>query len=482
MSQPSPQSSLHDESRLSDESPLRYARDMIRRELRPTLRLALPLVLAEIGWMSMAIVDSLMVGRLPNSAVALGAVSLGGTLYYTVAIFGNGLLLGLDTLVAQAFGRKDLDDTRQSLVVGVTLALVLSPLVMLTVSLWPGVMRRVGIGSDILSEMVPFLRAMNWGTPGLVLYFALRRYLQAVNVVKPVVFAYISANAVNAFFNWVFIFGRLGSPAFGVAGSGWSTCIARFYMAGVLIVAAWRVTRKHPSSAAISLYDFSRVWRLLSLGFPAAMQILLEIGVFATVGALIGKLGAVPLAGHQIALNCASFTYMVPLGISSAAAVRVGNALGQGDRVAAREAGWMAILLGAGFMSCAGIVMLTFPRLIARAFTPDPAVISTGAILLMIAAGFQLFDGLQTVATGALRGAGDTQRPMFATLAAYWFVGLPLGYVLGFRFGWGAPGLWTGLCVALILLGITLIAAWHHRVGVSLPNRGIAELPKLPNL
>jgi MATE family multidrug resistance protein len=446
------------------QSAFAHARDVFRRELRPTLRLALPLVLAEVGWMSMGIVDTLMVGRLPNSAVALGAVSLGSTLYYMVAIFANGLLLGLDTLVSHAFGRTDLDDARQSLATGIALALLLSPIVMVFVLLWPPLMKAVGVQPEIVSAMGPFLRALNWATMPLLLSFALRRYLQAVHIVRPVTFAYVTANVVNALFNWIFIFGKVGSPAFGVPGSGWSTCVARIYMAAVLGYAAWRFSRKHPTSARADMFNVARARRVLALGFPAAMQILLEIGVFSVVSALIGKIGAVPLAAHQIALNCASFTYMVPLGISSAAAVRVGNALGRGDRIGAREAGWMSIALGAGFMAFAGVVLVAAPRSIARAFTPDPAVIAAAATLLVIAAAFQLFDGLQTVATGALRGAGDTRTPMLANLFAYWFIGLPIGYWFGVRLKWGAAGLWTGLCIGLILLGTILLLIWRSKL------------------
>jgi MATE family multidrug resistance protein len=208
----------------------------------------------------------------------------------------------------------------------------------------------------------------------------------------------------------------------------------------------------------------SRVRRLLSLGGPAATQFLLEIGIFSAAAALIAKLGAVPLAGHQVALNTAALTYMVPLGISSAAAVRVGNALGRGDPEGARRAGWTAIALGAAFMICAGIVLLALPRQIARIYTPDEHVIAAGASLLMIAAAFQLFDGLQVVTTGALRGAGETRMPMLVNLVAYWFVSLPIAYVLGFRAGWGAPGVWIGLCVGLMLIGSVLLWVWHREI------------------
>ncbi len=202
---------------------------------------------------------------------------------------------------------------------------------------------------------------------------------------------------------------------------------------------------------------------LLALGFPAAMQILVEIGAFSAVRALAGKMSTMALAAHQIAITCAAFTFMVPLGISSAAAVRVGHCIGRGDLRAARHAGWTSIALAAGFMGCAAIVILIARRLIARIFTPDHTVIEAGATLLLIAAAFQLFDGVQTVATGALRGAGDTRTPLIANVLAYWVLGLPIGYVLGFTLRWGAPGLWIGLCLGLIVVGTSLLAVWYRR-------------------
>jgi len=196
---------------------------------------------------------------------------------------------------------------------------------------------------------------------------------------------------------------------------------------------------------------------------PASGQIGLETGVFAVVTVLIGKLGATALAGHQIALQTVSMTYMMPLGISSAAAVRVGQAIGRGDREGMARAGWTALGLGAAVMSCAAIALLVFPYWIARLFTPEPVVIAAGMVLLRIAAIFQLFDGLQVVATGALRGARDTRTPMICHFTGYWVIGLPLGALLCFRFGMGAPGLWIGLSAGLIAIGVVLVEVWRRK-------------------
>lgn len=430
------------------------------------LRLAAPLALTELGWLAMSFTDTVMVGRLPDSATAIGAVSLGSTLFYTIGVFGSGVMLGMDTLVAQAYGARKLEECHRIMWNSLYLAGAIAPLLMLSVlSLLP-LFPRVGLEPALAAQTVPFLKALVWSTLPLALYFALRRYLQAMHIVKPVVFALISANLVNLLGNWVLVYGHLGARGHGVAGSGWSTCISRTYMVAVLAVAVVYYDRKRSSGlwSASRRLELLRIRQLLRLGLPAALQLLLEIGAFATATFLIGKLGAVQLAGHQIALNVASFTYMVPLGICSAAAVRVGHAMGARDAHGAARAGWMALLFAAIFMSCSGLVLFLFARPIARIYTPEIEVIKAGATLLLVAAVFQLFDGLQVVATGALRGAGNTRIPMLANLVGYWIIGLPLGAFLCFRLKMGAVGMWLGLCLALILIGSALLGVWHWMI------------------
>jgi MATE family multidrug resistance protein len=433
-------------------------------EVRPMLQLAIPLVLAELGWMTMGVVDTMMVGRQRESAIAIGAVSLGSIAYYVVAIFGTGLMLGLDTLVSRSYGAGDMHDAHRSLVNGIYLSLAMTPVLMGVVRLLESVLRSLNIQAAVIDQTIPYLRALNWGTLPLLLYFVFRRYLQGIDRAKPVMFSLFTANLVNAVGNWALIYGHLGHRAMGTVGSGWATCFGRVYMAAVLLGYCvyydlrYKIGLRHASPWP----HMPRVWRLLSLGLPAAMQLGLEVGVFAVATALIGRLGPIPLASHQIALNTASFTYMVPLGLGSAAAVRVGQAHGRCDAHGASRAGWTAILLGAGFMTCTAIAFWLAPRQIVRLYTPDPVVIAAASGLLFVAAFFQLFDGLQAVATGALRGAGDTRTPMIWSVALYWLVGLPAGAYLCFGLGWGAAGLWTGLCAALILIGCALIYFWRR--------------------
>jgi len=280
-----------------------------------TLRLALPLIIAEIGWMSMGIVDTIMVGRLPDSAVAIGATGLGQSLYHSIAIFGGGLLLGLDTFVSQAYGRKDLNDARLSLVNGVFLAVALTPILMLIALCWPPLMQHVGISAELVEPMRPFLRALNWGTLPLLAYFALRRYLQAVNVVIPIMFALISANIVNLVGDWALIYGHLGLPAMGITGSGWATCVARIYMAGVLVVTLLWVESKRslPRWTGEVRVNLRRVAALLKLGTPAATQIFLEIGAFSAATALIAR-PALSIVPERILNRTVTSAFSVEIG------------------------------------------------------------------------------------------------------------------------------------------------------------------------
>jgi len=387
-------------------------------------------------------------------------------LFYAVAIFGSGLMLGLDTLVSQSFGAGRLMDCHHSLISAMYFVLPLTPTLMLLVWCWTPLLAHWGINPSVLHQTVPYLTAIMWSTFPLLLYFALRRYLQAMNRVAPIMFALISANLVNLAGNWILVYGHFGIRAMGAEGSGWATCISRVYMVLVLVVyLPYDASARHTGLFEASLkLDFEQIGAIMRLGFPAAMQLSLEVGVFAAATALIGTLDPMSLAAHQIAMNVATFTYMVPLGISSAAAVRVGQALGRGDVHAAGRSGWTAITLGAAFMAGAGVVLITVPEYVARVFTTDRAVIRTAVSLLMVAAAFQLFDGVQTVATGALRGTGDTRTPMVCHLVLYWLVGLPVGYALCFLLRWGAVGLWAGLCLALILIGLVLLIVWTRKV------------------
>jgi MATE family multidrug resistance protein len=428
-------------------------------------RLATPIVLAELGWMAMGVVDVMVVGRLPRSAESIGAVSIGSVVFYTVGVFGTGLLLGLDTLVSQAFGAGDLDDCHHSLLQAIYLVLAATPVLMGVVWLGTSLLGSLGIQPGVRREAAAYLNAIVWSTLPLLLHYAFRRYLQGMNLVRPVMFALFSANLVNLAANWVLVFGNLGAPALGVAGSGWATFFSRGYMAvflGLYILYHDRMRRSGLLRVA-RRPDAQRILRLLRLGLPAAGQTSLEVGVFAAATAFIGKLNDVALAAHQIAIMAVSVSYMIPLGLASAAAVRVGQAVGRRDAAGLRVAGWTALLLGSLFKAGTALLFLTAPGLIGRIFTTDSAVLRAAATLLALAAAFEIFDSLQTVSTGALRGIGDTRTPMICHFITYWIFGLPAGWYLCFARHWGAAGFWAGFDIALIPLGLVLLGVWRNK-------------------
>jgi MATE family multidrug resistance protein len=413
--------------------------------------------------MIMGLVDTVMVGPLGPAAIA--ATGMGTGVFSAIMIFGAGLMLGVDALVSRAAGAGRPDEGVRWLHQGVILALVVSPIGMLvtwmafvTIDAW-------GLNPQIGALAKPYLEVIALSAPPLLLYAAFRRYLQGIHVVRPIVYALISANLVNAGANAILIYGRFGLPALGVTGSAWSTCIARVYMAAFLYVAIRREHRRqgvaHPHVRFA--VDTERLRRLVALGAPAASQITLEVGVFVLATALAARLDAVSSASHQIALNIVSTVFMVPLGLASAGAVRVGHAVGARDVRRARLAGWTALVLGAGVMIMLGLVLFLFPARLLSAFTTDARVLDIGSRLLAIAAAFQLFDGTQAVTTGVLRGIGDTRTPMVMNVIGHWVLGLPVGYALCFRFGWGVTGLWIGLSIGLIFCAVALTATWIAR-------------------
>jgi MATE family multidrug resistance protein len=432
----------------------------LRTEIGPMFALAWPVAAAELGWMAMGLVDTMLVGRV--GADAIGAVSIGSHLFFAVAITGIGMLLGLDYLVATAHGAGRPDDGRRALLQGLYLAVAVS--IALTAALFglEAQLDHLGLQPSVAAATRPYLRTLTWSLLPLLLFSALRRYLQAIGRVRPVMVALVSANVINAVAGWILVFGNWGAPALGAVGAGWATCASRGYMLAFLAVIVWRGEHGRGTRLARAP-DRILLARLVRLGVPAATQMLLECGVFATATVLAGSLSASALAAHQIALSAAAFTFMVPLGVSAAAAVRVGHAVGRRQPAAARRAGWAALLLGVSFMSASAVVFLTAPHVVLRVFTDVPEVIATGVTLLAVAAAFQLFDGLQVVATGVLRGVGDTRTPMLANLGGHWIIGLPIGAALCFRIGWGVTGLWIGLCVGLIAVALTLISVWVRR-------------------
>jgi MATE family multidrug resistance protein len=302
-----------------------------------------------------------------------------------------------------------------------------------------------------------------WSTPPLLAYVVFRRYLQAMNLARPVMIALVLANITNVVANWALIYGKLGLPALGVVGAAYATVLSRLVMAVFLFVVIVYRERETPSGlrAVPIAIDWPRITAIVRLGSPAAGQILLEVGVFAAASALAATIAPAAVAAHQIVLNVVGLIFMVPYGLGTAAAVRVGQAVGRRDPDGVRAAGGTALALATATMACSAVLFTVAPRLLLQGFTSDSAVLEVGIGLFLVASVFQLFDGIQTVTTGALRGLGNTKTPMLVNLVGHWGIGLPIAWLLCFHWGWGVRGLWAGLATGLILIGATLLRVWR---------------------
>jgi MATE family multidrug resistance protein len=432
-----------------------------RAELAALLRLAAPMVLIQVGLMLMGVVDTIVVGRV--SATALAAVALGNLYFYGITIFGMGVLLALDPIIAQALGARDDLAVSRGLQRGLVLSVVLAAVVsVLMLSVEP-VLTLVGQPADVIPAAAGYVYRLIPAVWPFYLFIVLRQTLQAHRRTGPIVLTIVAANVLNLVLNYAWVYGRLGFEAHGVFGSAWATTVSRWAMAGMMLCLGWRYLKPYVAQRAPNLLEPRPLGRMLWLGAPIGAQMVLEVGAFSTVALFMGWIGIEQVAAHQVAINLASLTFMVPLGVSSAAAVVVGHAVGRGDVAGVRRATGAALVVGAGFMALMALVLIGAPHALARLYTNDAAVIALAALLLPIAGVFQVFDGLQVVAIGLLRGLGDTRVPVIVNVIGFWCIGIPVSLWLGFGLGYGAVGLWWGLVAGLVLVAVFLILRVKQR-------------------
>ncbi len=425
-------------------------------EMRALFRLAVPVTVVQVGMMVMGTVDSIMVGH--YSAVALAAVALGNLYFFGLAIFGIGVLMALDPVVAQAVGAKDEPAIARGMQRGIVLAAVLSvPSSLLLLTAGP-ILTLLQQPDELVPVAAGYALRVMPGVFPFLAFVSVRQGLQAMHRLAPIVVTILAANLVNAVLNYVMVFGKLGLPAMGAYGSAWATTISRWMMALALVVLAWRDLKPYLRPVLPESLASQPLWRMIRLGLPIGIQLQLEMAAFGAIAIFMGLLGTVEVAGHQVAINLASMTFMVPLGVSMAAAVMVGNAVGRGDAVAARRYARAALYTGAGFMAATAGIFLTMPGLLARIYTSEPAVLLLAASLIPIAGVFQVFDGLQVVCVGILRGLGDTRAPMVVALVGFWLIGTPVSVLLGFATPLRAAGLWWGILAGLAAVATFLLA------------------------
>jgi MATE family multidrug resistance protein len=440
---------------------VRYRRASFSAELGQAVRLALPVVAVQLGMMLMGTVDTIMLGRYSAAALASGA--LGNAVSAALILLGWGTVLALDPLVAQAYGARDHAAITAHLQRGLVLAVGLAaPLALATWDLGP-LLLAFGQPPEVAAGAAAYLRGLIPGYFAFLPFVVLRQTLQAMGVVRPAVIAMVAANLVNVIVNWVLIFGELGAPELGVRGAAWATSLSRCALLVFLALAARPVLAPYWRRLDRRAFLWREHLQALKIGLPIGVHYSLELGALAAIALLMGRLGVEVLGGHQIALNLASLTYMVPAGVGSAAASRVGNAIGRGDMPAARRAAAACLVLGIGVMALFALLFALFPDVLAGLYTDQAAVIAVAAALIPIAAVFQVFDGAQVVAAGALRGAADTRTPAVAALLGYWMLGLPFGAWLTLRAGAGPEGLWWGITAGLGIVALVLLVRLARR-------------------
>jgi MATE family, multidrug efflux pump len=432
-------------------------------ELRDLVGLAFPVAAVQVGMMAMGALDTVMVGRV--SATDLAAVAIGNLYFFGVAVFGMGVLFALDPVISQAVGADDEVAVARGVQRGIVLSAALAVLAALLLLPAGPILALARQPPEVIPIASEYARASILGVFPFYAFIVLRQSLQAMNRVAPILWTVVLANLANLFFNWVLIYGNLGVPALGAVGSGWATSLSRIGMMAMLLFAGWPLLRPSLRPLRPEALALGPLRRLLKVGAPIGVQQWLEFGVFGAAGLLMGLMGTVPVASHQVALQLSALTFMVPVGVAQATGVLVGQAVGRGDPPGARRAAGAGLLTGAGFMTVTAALFLSVPVGLASFFSRDAPVIALAAALLPIAGVFQVFDGIQVVASGALRGVADTHVPMLVNLVGFWCVGLPVSVLLGFTLGVGPEGIWWGLAAGIGAVGVLLLRRVRIRFG-----------------
>ncbi len=437
---------------------------MVANEIRETLRLAVPITLAQVALMTMGLVDAAMVGRV--SAAELAAVAMGNALAFAMLCPAMGVTMAVEPLASQAVGADDPDRAWLSLRAGVVACALLSIPTMLLMASSTVLLHVFGVDASVVPAAQRFILARVPGAPAWLLFMAAKAYLEARGVTRPLYVGGWVANVLNLVVCALLVFGDdalarvglppLGLPRLGSLGAGLATSFSNIVLAAFALLMAWRI--RPPGATAFGQGDELRLMtaKVIKVGVPIGMQILTEAGVFSCVGLLVGRLGPSATAAHQIVLGLASFTFMGVLGISGATSVRVGRAIGAREHGGPRVAGLVGVGLGIVYMVlCAGVFVL-IPGPLARLFSDDPAVLATAIDVMRVAAAFQIFDGIQGVAGGALRGAADTRFASLMNVVCHWGIGLPLAVLFGAVLGRGVVGYWWGLALGLLCVSVAL--------------------------
>jgi multidrug resistance protein, MATE family len=453
-------------------------------EARAMLALAMPLILANLAQSAINATDLVLLGRLNADALAAG--SLAFNLYVPLVVFGIGLLSAVSPVVAAERGarRHSVREVRRTVRQGMWHAVTLTLPCWLILWQAPALLMLLGQDPDLAVAAGGFVRIVMWSLLPIFLFFVLRNFIAAIE--RPTWGAVVLVVQVllNALLGWVLIFGHWGAPPMGLAGSALASALANLFVFVALaaVVAFARPFRRYAIFGRWWRADWPRYCELAAIGLPIAITLLLEVSVFAAAVFIMGLIGRDAIAAHAIALQVAAFTFMVPLGLSQAATVRVGFAYGAADRVGITRAGWTALALGTGFMAAMALVLLAVPKLLIGIFlhTGDPrnaAVMVLAVQFLAVAAVFQIVDGAQSVGAGVLRGLQDTRWPMIFAAFGYWVVGIGVGWVLAFPVGLAGLGVWIGLASGLAVVAVLMVWRWSRRAALGLIPDSVFGMP-----
>ena len=434
---------------------------MFRNEIKKTLLLSLPIVVGQLGQLFMSVVDNIMVGKVGIEALA--ASSIANAIFNLIMVVGFGLTMAVTPLTAMAYGAgKDRECgivLRQGILINLFSGLLLCGFTFF----FSECIYLLNQPDEIVSAASLYMKVLGFSILPLMLFQSYRQFAEGVSFLRPAMIIMLLANIINIFANWIFIYGNLGIAPLGLTGAGIATISSRTFMAITLMIVIRKSLKMKRFDPTLNYkkIDFSMMRRLLAIGIPTSFQYFFEVSAFAASSIMIGWMGTVELAAHQIALNLASISFMVAMGISSAATIRVSIAMGKKDIQGTRIAGFSATVLCAGFMATAGLIFILFRFFLPTLYISENQVIDISATLLVIVAFFQISDGTQAVGLGILRGITDMKIPTVITLGAYWIIGLPSGYLLAFKLNMGIYGVWYGLLISLSASAIFMMLRFN---------------------
>ena len=426
----------------------------VSKEIKTTFLLAYPVMLSQLGQVGVGVADSMMVGRL--GALELAASSLANSIFFVALMFGIGISMGLTPLVSNAFGKGKTNQISRlfsnSLLINFLAGVALFGLVLL----FSQSLSLLNQPEEVEALALPFLLIITASLVPLMVFQAFKQFVEGLSQTKQAMFITIATNLVNVFLNWLLIWGHWGFPELGFLGAAWATLISRVLM--MVLMGGYVLTSKRYNDFKIQIFRFKPNWtlcqRILKIGIPTGFQFIFEVSAFSAAAIMMGWISVNALAGHQIALNLASISYMMATGLATAGMIRVSHYIGKEDFKGMREAGMVAFGMVATFMFVCALLFFVLRFFLPTLYIDDPQVISLAASLLVLAGLFQISDGIQVVGLGVLRGMEDVKVPTLVTFFAYWALGLPLGYLLAFKFAFGESGIWIGL-----LIGLTITAA-----------------------